>query len=183
MIKFSTPPRFSALLSATASLALGAGPAHAGEMVRAFDVAEDHTRFQFDEAPVFEYGMPTAGNPFVAPGYIYPAEFLDGRDGVTEGGEPAFPDEVLGTWTCDGWFIRDGAHTEQGTWLVSRQVYHFDESDAVFVSQGPKYVEVGGAHPVTGATGAYSGEDIIEQTFLGFHERGGVKVRFENPGA
>lgn len=32
-----------------------------------------------------------------------------------------------------------------------------------------------------GATGAYSDEAVLEQTLLGFHEHGGVKVRFQIP--
>jgi hypothetical protein len=170
-------------LAGAAMICLGLSAAQAADKVTTFDVAEDHTRFHFDEQPVFEDGMPKAGNPFVTQGYIYPAGMLDGKDGVLENGAPAFADKVLGTWTCDGWFIAEGAHTKEGAWLVSRQIYHFEDSGAVFVSQGPEYVDVGEANPrpITGGTGAYAQDDVIEQTFLGFHKHGGVKVHFEIP--
>ncbi len=155
----------------------------AGDTVMRFDVAEDHTRFAFDEEPVHDDGMPAYGNPFVTQGYIYPAGTLDDAEGVKENGEPAFPDKVLGTWTCSGWFVANGAHTEEGTWLVSRQVYHFAESDAVLISQGPEYADIGETRqrPITGATGSYSGAGTIEQTLLGFHAHGGVNIRFNIP--
>lgn len=175
------------LKTATALTALTIGlagtPVAAADRISEFDVAEDHTRFVFDEAPVHEDGMPAHGSAFITQGYIYPAGTLDDGFGVTEDGEPTHPDEVLGTWTCTGWFTGEGAHTKEGAWLVSRQVYHFEDSDALIVSQGPEYNIVGEAkaRPITGATGAYAEEDAIEQTFLGFHEHGGVKIRFEIP--
>ncbi|HZA22612.1 MAG TPA: hypothetical protein VFA32_08420, partial [Dehalococcoidia bacterium] len=46
-------------------------PAHANTMVLKFDVAEDATRFVFDEAPVFDDGLPAYGNAFVTSGYLY----------------------------------------------------------------------------------------------------------------
>lgn len=176
--------RKSITLTALAiGLGTGAVQADSEDMVTAFDVAEDHTRFVFDEAPVHDDGMPAHGNAFVTQGYIYPAGTLDNGPGVTEDGEPAYPDKVLGTWTCTGWFVGDGAHTEEGAWLISRQVYHFEDSDALIVSQGPEYVDIGEAkpRPITGATGAYADEAVIEQTFLGFHKHDGVKIRFEIP--
>ncbi|MDZ5699065.1 hypothetical protein [Chelativorans sp. M5D2P16] len=114
------------LSTVAALVSLCAWPALAGSMdspVMRFDVAEDHTRFAFSDGRVHEDGMPAYGNRFVTRGYIYPAGTLDDADGVKENGDPAFPDKVLGTWTCDGWFVADGAHTEQGVWLISRQVY------------------------------------------------------------
>lgn len=171
------------LLGLSLGLAIGAAQAGSHDKITEFDVAEDHTRFVFDEAPVHDDGMPAHGNAFITQGYIYPIGTLDDGPGVTEDGAPTYPDMVLGTWTCTGWFFGDGAHTEEGAWLVSRQVYHFDGSDALIVSQGPEFVDVGeaNARPITGATGAYADEEVIEQTFLGFHEHGGVKVRFEIP--
>ncbi|MDF0601369.1 hypothetical protein P1J78_11555 [Psychromarinibacter sp. C21-152] len=170
----------AALILGPGLTAAAAGPA---DRITEFDVAEDHTRFVFDEAPVHDDGMPAHGTAFVTQGYIYPAGTLDDGPGVTEDGAPTHPDKVLGTWTCSGWFVGEGAHTEAGAWLVSRQVYHFEDSDAVIVSQGPEYNVVGEAkpRPITGATGAYGDDAVIEQTFLGFHAHGGVKVRFDIP--
>ncbi|MGF1563449.1 MAG: hypothetical protein ACFB3T_14870 [Geminicoccaceae bacterium] len=160
-----------------------ASAAAAEDKITAFDVAEDHTRFVFDEAPAHDDGMPAHGNALITQGYIYPAGTLDDGPGVSEDGAPSHPDRVLGTWTCTGWFTGAGAHTERGAWLVSRQVYHFEPSGALLVSQGPEYNIVAEAkpRPITGATGAYAGDAAIEQTFLGFHKHGGVKIRFKIP--
>ena len=50
---------------------------------KAFDVAEDITRFVFAAAPVFDDGLPAYGNAFVTQGYIYPAGTLsNGAEGV-----------------------------------------------------------------------------------------------------
>lgn len=175
------------LSTLAALVSLCAGPAFAGSMdspVMRFDVAEDHTRFAFSDSRVHEDGMPAYGNPFVTRGYIYPAGTLDGSDGVKENGDPAFPDKVLGTWTCDGWFVADGAHTEQGVWLISRQVYDFDNGRGLLISQGPEYADIGEPYwrPITGAAGDYSKvSGAIRQTLLGFHAHGGVKTRFRIP--
>ncbi len=86
------------ILATALSTAAFAAPA-----ISTFEVAEDHTRFAFAPAPVFDDGMPAHGNPFVTQGYIYPAGTLsEGVSGTLEDGSPAFPDKVLGTWTCDG---------------------------------------------------------------------------------
>lgn len=178
-------PLLKGIVTAGLVIGLGIGATQAGSdgRITAFDVAEDHTRFAFDEAPVHDDGMPAHGNAFVTQGYIYPAGTLDNGPGLTKDGEPTHPDKVLGTWTCTGWFLGEGAHSEGGAWLASRQVHHFNNSDALIISQGPEYVDVGEAkpRPITGATGAYSDEAAIEQTFLGFHDHGGVKIRFEIP--
>lgn len=51
------------------------------------EVAEDHTRFSFDETPVFDDGSPKAGNQFIAHGYIYEKGFFDQySEGVDEKG-------------------------------------------------------------------------------------------------
>jgi hypothetical protein len=78
-------------LAGAAMICLGLSAAQAADKVTTFDVAEDHTRFHFDERPVFEDGMPKAGNPFVTQGYIYPAGMLDGKDGVLEKAPPPSP--------------------------------------------------------------------------------------------
>ena len=59
------------------------------------DIAEDGTRFVFDEAPVFDDGMPAHGNPFVTQGYVYPAGTLTETTGVNPDGTPEFPDRVI----------------------------------------------------------------------------------------
>ena len=144
-----------------------------------FDVAEDATRFIFADQPVHEDGMPAYGNAFVTQGYIYPEGTLDGTNGVLADGSPEFPDLVLGEWTCRGWFIGDGAHTTTGAWVITTQVYSFD--DAVLISDGYEIadIDVPSERAITGGTGPYAtagGEG--EQILLGFNATEGVNLRF-----
>lgn len=66
--------------------------------------------------------MPAYGNAFITQGYIYPAGTLDGRvERTLANGDPAFPDLVIGEWTCDGYFVADGMRTETGAIVITRQ--------------------------------------------------------------
>ncbi|WP_324754165.1 hypothetical protein [Roseovarius sp. Pro17] len=172
------------LLLATALTSVAACDAYAGEALTRFDVAEDHTRFVFADKPVHESGMPAHGNPFVTQGYIYPADTLAGNiDGVLEDGSPAFPDKVLGTWTCDGWFVGEGGDAKTGVWLVSRQIMQFDNGDVV-ITQGTELADAGvtNTRPITGATGDYAEfDDVMLQTLIGFTSHFGVNATFEIP--
>lgn len=147
----------------------------------AFDVAEDHTRIFMADNPLHENGMPAHGNAFVSQGYIYPAGTLDaGTKGVLEDGTPAFPDLVMGTWTCDGYFVGEGANATTGVWVISRQTFAFEDGDTI-ITQGTEIVDVGveNLRPVTGATGEYA--DLsggMVQTLLGFSELMSVNVSF-----
>ncbi len=108
------------VLALSISLLAGVNPSAAqdgpavqpGTMV--VEVAEDGNRFVFDDLNLFEDGMPGYGSAFVTQGYVYPVGTLNGSNGVLDNGEPEFPEQVLGTWTCYGWLIGDGAHTETG---------------------------------------------------------------------
>ncbi len=161
-----------------------AGSAFAGQAVTQFDVAEDHTRFIFAVEPVHESGMPAHGNPFVTQGYIYPAGTLAGNiAGVLEDGTPAFPEKVLGSWTCDGWFVGDGGDAQTGVWLVSRQIVQFNDGDTI-ITQGTELADIGiqNARPITGATGEYAKFDgEMLQTLIGFTQFEGVNATFEIP--
>jgi hypothetical protein len=147
----------------------------------AFDVAEDLTRFAFAEAPRFEDGMPAYGNAFVTQGYIYPAGTLDGGvEGTLPDGSPAFPDIVIGSWTCDGYFVGQGMRTKAGTFVISRQVFVFEDGD-VLVAEGPERVDPGlpVARAVTGGTGDYAGAgpDMV-QVMLGMTDGYGARLQF-----
>jgi hypothetical protein len=151
-------------------------------MLPAFDVAEDLTRFVYDQAPVFDDNMPAYGNAFVTQGYVYPAGTLGGGiEGTLPDGSPAFPDKVIGTWTCDGYYVGDGFRTQTGTVVITRQVMAFDDGD-VLITQGPELVQtdVEIVRAVTGGTGAYAhapGE--IRQTLLGMSDGYGVRLQME----
>ncbi len=140
-----------------------------------FQIAEDGSRFSFDEAPVFDDGMPAYGSAFITQGYIYEAGTLDGTNGVLEDGSPEFPDAVIGTWTCFGYMIGDGMYTESGAWVVSTQMYEFDEDHGgdMIITQGMEWADIGveGVRAISGGTGEFAtarGEQ--KQILLGFSE-------------
>ena len=148
-----------------------------------FDVAEIGTRFIFDEAPVFDDGMPAYGNAFVTQGYIYQPGTLGDGDGVLADGSPEFPDKVIGEWTCRGYFIGDGAHAESGAMVITTQFYAFGEDygGAGLVTEGYELADIGvvGRRAVTGGIGAFSeARGEAQQTLLGFNESMGVNLRF-----
>lgn len=171
---------FKTLIKSTAIALSFATFAHA-EAPTAFDVAEDHTRIHMAAAPVHENGMPAHGNAFVSQGYIYPEGTLaDGAVGVLEDGSPAFPDLVLGTWTCDGYFVGEGGNATTGVWIISRQTFAFKDG-ATVVTQGTEIADVGqpNLRPVTGATGDFADiEGGLIQTTLGFNDFWGLSATY-----
>jgi hypothetical protein len=149
-----------------------------------FDVAEDMSRFVFDQSVTFEDGMPKHGSPFITQGYIYPAGTLDGGNGVREDGSPQFPDKVIGEWTCRGWFVGEGAHAKTGPMVITTQLYNFGEDlgNETFVSEGYELADVGVVieRAITGGTGPYTGaKGEVKQTFLGFNATEGVNLTIE----
>lgn len=150
-----------------------------------FDVAEDMTRFVFDESKTFEDGLPAHGSSFITEGYIYELDTLSESNGVLSDGSPEFPDKVIGTWLCRGWFIGDAAHATEGVWVVTTQIYNFGQSygDETIVSEGYESAIVGEAlaRAITGGTGEYVGAaGEAKQTLLGYNEgTEGVNLRFK----
>lgn len=150
-----------------------------------FDVAENGTRFFFDEAPLLDNGFPAAGNAFVTEGFIYPYGFLDeAENGVTDDGNPTAPDKVIGRWICRGYFIGNGAATTTGAWVITTQYYEFgDEAGRrSFSSEGVEVVDVGVPvkRGITGGTGPFrTARGQVRQTLLGFQPvTEAVKLRF-----
>ena len=165
------------LVIAVSAVAVSAQPADQSQVLE-YEVAEDGTRFIFDDLNLFEDGMPGYGSAFVTKGYIYPAGTLNGTNGVLENGDPEFPDLVLGDWTCYGWMIGDGARTETGEWVISTQVYKFNDG-SILITDGFEIVdfEVPITRAVTGGTGGHrsaSGEMV--QILHGFTEQMGVNL-------
>lgn len=149
-----------------------------------FEVAEDGTRFVFSQERLFEDGMPQYGTPFVTQGYIYPVGTVNGSNGALADGSPEFPDKVIGEWTCYGWMIGDGGHTETGTWVVSTQIYQFndDYGNAMIITDGFEMVDfnVPIARTISGGTGQFLGAVGQQvQTLLGFTEQMGVNLTVE----
>jgi hypothetical protein len=169
-------------LAFAALVALLPGSALAGNPLSAFDIAEDLTRFVYDDAPVFDDKMPAYGNAFVTQGYVYPAGTLDGGvEGTLPDGSPAFPDLVIGTWTCDGYFVGDGMRTTEGVFVISRQVIAFDNGD-LLITQGPELAQANVAivRAVTGGTGLYADVDPeITQIMLGMTDGYGARLQMK----
>ncbi len=154
-------------------------PAYAGDAPMSFDVAEDITRFVFADKPVFDDGMPAYGNAFITQGYIYEDGTLDGgAEGTLADGSPAFPSKVIGTWTCDGYFVGDGARTATGAMVITRQVFEFANGD-ILINQGAELADINVKAPrvITGGTGSYSGlTGEMSQTLLGMTDGYGVRL-------
>ncbi|WP_298922233.1 hypothetical protein [uncultured Roseobacter sp.] len=166
----------------TLALLATSGFAAAQGAPMSFDVAEDHTRIFMAAQPLHENGMPAHGNAFLSQGYIYPAGTLqDGVPGVLKDGSPAFPDLVLGTWTCDGYFVGEAGNATSGAWVISRQVFAFARGDQI-ITQGTEIADLGeeNLRPITGATGDYAAiEGGLVQTTLGFNEYMALNATFE----
>lgn len=149
-----------------------------------FDIAEAGNRFAFDEAPIFEDGMPAYGNSFITEGYIYPAGTLGESNGVLPNGDPEFPDLVLGKWLCRGYFVGDGAHTTTGPWVVTTQIYDLGDiaGEQTITSEGFELSDMGipGSRAITGGTGDYSkARGQMQQILIGFNETMGVNLQVE----
>ena len=140
------------------------------------DIAEDGTRFVIDDAPVFDDGFPAHGNAFVTQGYIYPAGTLTDSNGVNPDGTPEFPDEVIGEWSCSGYFIGEGAHATEGAWVFTTQLFAFgDDAETgaeTVVVTGYEGAEVGAivTGAITGGTGGYAtANGEADQELLGMN--------------
>jgi hypothetical protein len=169
--------------AAIATSVLGGTAAEANTKVIKFDVAENVTKFAFDEAPAHEDGLPAYGNPFITQGYIYPEGTLNGSNGVLPDGSPEFPKEVIGEWICRGWFIGDGAHTTSGPMVVTTQIYQLegDYGNVTIISEGYESSEINKEikRAITGGTGQYQlARGEATQELLGFTEQMGVNLRF-----
>ena len=188
-----------ALLALIGAAAVGIGAAQAGSwsngstQVVKFDVAEDMSRFVFDQDVTYGDGMPSHGSAFITQGYLYPNGPLNcsngvivtkDKDGKVAKVEPEFPDKVLGEWTCRGWFVGEGAHAKTGPMVITTQLYNFGQElgNEMLVSEGYELADVGVAieRAITGGTGAYRlARGTAQQTFLGFNTSEGVNLRLE----
>ncbi len=159
------------------------GPA--GPPIDGVDVAEDGTRFVFDQnGPLLDDGYPDYGNGFVTQGYLYPAGTIGESDGVLADGSPEFPDLVIGNWTCWGYFVGDGADTTDGPWVITTQVFDFDVDQpgaTTIITAGMETPAGTGpiARAITGGTGAFraAGGQMSQET-LGHNVSEGVNATF-----
>lgn len=153
-----------------------------------FDVAEDGTRFVFQNEPLLANGFPDYGNPFVTTGYLYAKNRLSVDssgtvNGVNANGTPQFPSDVKGFWHCKGWFIGDGAATVTGPWTITSQLYDINVGTyrGDIATEGLELADIGGNgidRSITGGTDDFErarGEQ--KQVVLGFNQTGGVGLR------
>ena len=147
-------------------------------------VAENGLAFAWDEAPVFDDGYPAYGNAFVTQGFVYEDGTLNGTNGVNADGSPEFPDKVVGTWTCYGYFVGNGAYTEEGAWVVTSQIFEFTDDTVggqTIVTQGFETPQGAGTavRAVVGGTGDYAAaRGDASQVTLGHNATDGVDATF-----
>lgn len=172
----------AALLSASFA------PAAAGKPDRhpRIEVACDATTLVF-QGPVGPSG-PAYGASFVVQGYIYPAGTFASHGlnhGVLASGGPEFPDLVIGTWTCRGWFIGDGMDTVSGPFVATTQIYDLDDTmpgHDTLISDGTELIDVNVPfqRAVTGGSGKYrKAHGSVEQTAIGANASGLFNFTFE----
>jgi len=112
-------------------------------------VAQDQTSLTFDVShpgPAFVWSGPSDavsdapnvhpdyGANFTTNGYIYPEGTFatHGNDsGVLPNGDAEFPDLVIGTWRCSGWFTKNAieALTNGGEWVITSQLFEITDPD------------------------------------------------------
>ncbi len=180
--------RLGMALWCTAFGLVAAVPTTAEALTVAVEVAEDATRFSFDEEPVFDDGLPAYGNGFVTQGYIYPAGTLTCEAGVCNGalpdGGPEFPDLVIGEWSCWGTHVGDGAHTASGPIVVTTQQFSLTAVPGAetILTAGYELADIGEPvlRGIVGGTGPHrKARGQQEQVFLGFNPSGGVVLQVE----
>jgi hypothetical protein len=155
----------------------------AGRRTIELEIVENGTRFTVDETPAFPDGLPAFGAEFVTVGYIYPAGTIQGTNGVLPDGSPEFPDKVIGSWTCRGFHVGDGAHTVTGPIVVTHQILDLgaNPGDEAIMSDGYELADVGRQihRAIVGGTGPFAkarGEQV--QALVAFpNNAGGVSLR------
>ncbi|HMQ34494.1 MAG TPA: hypothetical protein PKD53_27405 [Chloroflexaceae bacterium] len=184
-----------ALFLALVALLAAAPAAYAGLAERGrtetltFEVAEDMTRFVFDQDVVYDDGLPADGSAFITRGYLYEPGTLtcdaEGScDGVNADGSAQFPDRVVGEWICSGYMINDAGHATGGVWVFSTQFFQLGDQPGAqtVVSQGYELADLGVAisRAITGGTGAYAdARGQGQQTMLGLNASEGVTLRVQ----
>ena len=145
------------VFSALAALALGAGKTK----TLGIDVACNAQSFVF-QGPATEVG-PDYGASFVVHGVIYPGGTFDAQgtgSGLLADGQAEFPELVIGTWTCRGWFIGEGMATESGPFVATTQIFDLDDDllgAGTVVTDGLELIDVDVpfTRAITGGTGDF----------------------------
>ena len=151
------------------------------------EIAEDMTKFVFNQDIVFDDGLPAHGSNFITKGYIYPAGTIAEHDGIYSGvnpdGSPEFPDKVLGEWVCYGYLIDDSMHAEAGAIIVSKQYINLtnEQGDQMIVTEGYERIDdEWETRAITGGTGEYINvSGVARQRFLGVNVGEGFMLEAE----
>lgn len=139
-MKVSLSPLSVAMLAAARATR---SAARAETKILRFDVAEDATRFVFDDESVFEDwpgnedNVPVQGSDFATQGYLYPRGTLDGRNGVRDNGDPEFPERVIGRWTCRGVYLGAAPGIAGGPSVKTTQCYQLGDATTGWVACWP----------------------------------------------
>ncbi len=146
---------------------------------------------------------PYYGASFVVQGTIYPDEFfsLNGNSsGLNKDGSPTFPNDMIGTWICRGWFAGDsngdgsitsedndakgGILTPSGRFVVTTQIYdlNLDRPGAqTLISDGSELIDINVPfkRAVTGGTGRFrNSRGEVTQTAIGANATGLFNFQF-----
>ncbi|MDA5093708.1 hypothetical protein O2N63_06365 [Aliiroseovarius sp. KMU-50] len=150
-----------------------------------FEVAESPSAFTFLTASDIEVnGDSIYIHPFVSHGYIYPSGTLvEGVKGVTEVGDPAFPSQVIGTWSSVGWYVSVSGKAATTMRINSQQVFKFENGDSL-ITFGPESTQPleSTQRVVTEGTGEFEGTiGIMTQTLLDVSEQLSNSISFKMP--
>ncbi len=146
---------------------------------------------------------PYYGASFVVQGTIYPDKFFSqhgDNSGLEADGQPTIPTEVIGIWTCRGWFVGDsnndgaitpeddeargGIFTPTGRFVATTQIYDLDPAhpgEKTLISEGGELIDVNVPfkRAVTGGTGRYrSARGEVIQTAIGANATGLFNFHF-----
>jgi hypothetical protein len=190
MKRYRMTALITGLLALIAVLAVPAVSAAISERGRTdiveFDVAEDMSRFIFNQDIAFEDGLPADGSNFITRGYLYPKGTIscddNGCTGTNADGSPQYPDKVLGEWICEGYMINDAGHATGGKWVFSTQFFEWNDGSATqsLVTQGYELADqnVAISRAITGGIGSYKdARGDSEQVMLGLNASEGVALR------
>ena len=142
-----------------------------------FDVAENGALFTWAGTPELVDGFPTGVFSYVTQGYIYPAGTLDASNGVLPDGSPEFPDQVIGHWSCYGWWLDASVQ-------LNTHLFNFGPTwgEAMLTSEGYSIgdFDVPVERALTGGTGQFAGSSGVQvETLLGINASNGGNFRYE----
>ena len=182
-LRFSSPLRWGAIAALAALIYAGAAPTLPAPSAPAktlrYDVALNGSEIDL---------LPTMGDPFIIRGYIYPAGTFAKHgmtSGITADGEPEFPDKVLGTWYCRGWFLQDAATATTGPLSASTQIFDLGTdapSRRTIITEGIDLADMGipFSRAITGGTGGRlrKARGMATQTYVGTNATGVPNATF-----